>query len=530
LLKRREVSLHHFQHRLKWSIKLKVRYAFLTIAFKSDDFAPVGSAREKALSSTAYSPTGSVYQTVYAYSDGTPDYYCANELSVSGYAVNYCIVASNFAFKFQLTQSSCYGGVTQYFSDKECTNYLGLTSLYGTSTCSQSLDYQHYIGQNAYQNIRCITSGKPVLPTSNYVAQEEFDNTKCSGEPFSYLAFVAGHCFQHKGQAAAYLCNNGVPSLNYYSNAGCTGTLTSSIPYSTTSCFQGDVDIGDDDWEYIPPIIHPPPSVSTTAYPFSSAVTTSSKVFCQAGAPTLKPAFYPTVFPTANVYEQVSFTVTQVIDGIDSATYMSSTMNAYVLVTTIASVMTGVPSSAVINVQIGNTSPTRRRLGDVLEASPQAMAGKAIAATYSIITTTIYSQDQLYSELSNSVNTGTFTSVLNNYATSLGAPNLSGCTSNKVNYYGEGDGSGGSGSLSLSIGAIIGIVVGVLGGITLITALVVWIVVQRRRAKTPLSAQGTYNANPSAVPHPHMHNNMPASAPSPYSPPAPAPLPVANPV
>ena len=59
-------------------------------------------------------------------------------------------------------------------------------------------------------------------------------------------------------------------------------------------------------------------------------------------------------------------------------------------------------------------------------ASPQAMAGKAIAATYSIITTTIYSQDQLYSELSNSVNTGTFTSVLNNYATSLGAPNLSG--------------------------------------------------------------------------------------------------------
>ena len=54
------------------------------------------------------------------------------------------------------------------------------------------------------------------------------------------------------------------------------------------------------------------------------------------------------------------------------------------------------------------------------------MAGKAIAATYSIITTTIYSQDQLYSELSNSVNTGTFTSVLNNYATSLGAPNLSG--------------------------------------------------------------------------------------------------------
>ena len=58
-----------------------------------------------------------------------------------------------------------------------------------------------------------------------------------------------------------------------------------------------------------------------------------------------------------------------------------------------------------------------------------------------------------------------------------------GCTSNKVNYYGEG-GGGGSGSVPLSIGAIIGIVVGVLGGITLITALVVWIVVQRRRGKS----------------------------------------------
>ncbi len=75
---------------------------------------------------------------------------------------------------------------------------------------------------------------------------------------------------------------------------------------------QGDVNIGDDDWEYIPPIIHPPPSVSTTAYPFNSAVTTSSKVFCQANAPTMKPAFTPSAYPTTSLYEQVSFTVTQV--------------------------------------------------------------------------------------------------------------------------------------------------------------------------------------------------------------------------
>ena len=42
-------------------------------------------------------------------------------------------------------------------------------------------------------------------------------------------------------------------------------------------------------------------------------------------------------------------------------------------------------------------------------------------------------------------------------------------------------GSGSGGSVSLSIAAIVGIIVGVLGGITLITALVVFVVVQRRR-------------------------------------------------
>ena len=44
-------------------------------------------------------------------------------------------------------------------------------------------------------------------------------------------------------------------------------------------------------------------------------------------------------------------------------------------------------------------------------------------------------------------------------------------------------GDGGKGSLPLSVGAIIGIVVGVVGGLCLITALIVWLCVQYRRRK-----------------------------------------------
>lgn len=40
------------------------------------------------------------------------------------------------------------------------------------------------------------------------------------------------------------------------------------------------------------------------------------------------------------------------IDGIDAATYSSTTLNAYALTATIGTVMTGVPSSAVINLQV----------------------------------------------------------------------------------------------------------------------------------------------------------------------------------
>jgi len=54
---------------------------------------------------SAYLPVGSVYQDLYVNVDGTADNTCSYLSSSNGFAVNYCIVAANFAFKFQLTQS-----------------------------------------------------------------------------------------------------------------------------------------------------------------------------------------------------------------------------------------------------------------------------------------------------------------------------------------------------------------------------------------------------------------------------------------
>ena len=69
------------------------------------------------------------------------------------------------------TLGSCYDGVIQYFADDSCTDFIGTGSLYVTYTCSPSNNY-NYVGENAYQSLRCITSPKPVFPSYNYVAEE----------------------------------------------------------------------------------------------------------------------------------------------------------------------------------------------------------------------------------------------------------------------------------------------------------------------------------------------------------------------
>lgn len=74
-------------------------------AFKSHRFNAVGSNLRVATASSAYSPTGTVYQSIYINADGSADSTCSSVSVIIGYMVNECIPAYGYAFKLQLVGS-----------------------------------------------------------------------------------------------------------------------------------------------------------------------------------------------------------------------------------------------------------------------------------------------------------------------------------------------------------------------------------------------------------------------------------------
>ena len=81
-----------------------------------------------------------------------------------------------------------------------------------------------------------------------------------------------------------------------------------------STCSAGNDDAADDIVEdnSAPFFVNPPPSVSTTPLPGSQDMPASNNYFCTAMAPTAKPVFAPTAFPTMAVAAPVSFDVEQV--------------------------------------------------------------------------------------------------------------------------------------------------------------------------------------------------------------------------
>lgn len=92
----------------------------------------------------------------------------------------------------------------------------------------------------------------------------------------------------------------------------CGGSADVSEPFAST-CAQKtddtDYTVTDD---YMPPFINPPPSISSTALPGSVDSTASTNYYCTATAPTQKPVFAPTAFPTLASAALASFSVKQV--------------------------------------------------------------------------------------------------------------------------------------------------------------------------------------------------------------------------
>jgi len=162
---------------------------FFDTAFTSDRFKAVDSSAAKQLFADSFSPTGSVFQSIYLHADLSSDDTCSDVSTVVGYMVNECFIGMGYSYKFQLTSGwyndvvlfspkwftrlfwahsdSCEGAITQYFEDDECSSYLGFSSFNVASlACAPMQD----ITPTQYEQIQCTTREAPAFPdTSNMI-------------------------------------------------------------------------------------------------------------------------------------------------------------------------------------------------------------------------------------------------------------------------------------------------------------------------------------------------------------------------
>ena len=103
------------------------------------------------------------------------------------------------------------------------------------------------------------------------------------------------------------------PGFSMYTDDACTALSEGPLAFSSTCSWDNEDAADDVVWDYsVPVFVNPPPTVSTTALPGSQDMPASNNYFCTAMAPTAKPVFAPTAFPTIAVAAPVSFGVEQV--------------------------------------------------------------------------------------------------------------------------------------------------------------------------------------------------------------------------
>eukprot|EP00598_Pedospumella_elongata_P010610 CAMPEP_0185014970 /NCGR_PEP_ID=MMETSP1098-20130426/99589_1 /TAXON_ID=89044 /ORGANISM="Spumella elongata, Strain CCAP 955/1" /LENGTH=587 /DNA_ID=CAMNT_0027544079 /DNA_START=92 /DNA_END=1856 /DNA_ORIENTATION=- len=478
-------------------------YSYIDNLFKSDKFVPVGLTSAFSLQATSYSPTGFLKQSVYSKTDGTADTTCSSLTYISGYAANVCFQTNNYAFMFKLTSgaSDCAGGVVQYFNDRKCNQFLGSSPLASEqNTCTASTT-RNGINTKAYEILQCSTSISPQFLASS-VTSSLYPNTQCSGSPFGYINFSPSKCSRllmddgstlytkytcpspsapsfQPFKCSRLLMDDGstlytkytcpspsAPSFSVFTDASCTVPVIYPTAFRKT-CVAGNGDAGDDivSGDSAPFFVNPPPSVSTTPLPGSQAMPASNNYFCTAMAPTAKPVFAPTAFPTIAVASLMEFDVEQAIRGIDATTFNANPANAEVFTQTVAGAMSGVAPTDILNLVVtdddgsvvddDDDNNVRRRLR--VEPAPESArllltgSSATIIASYTVSTISVYSVDQLAKELRISVTSGAFTTDLNDNAAANGNSDLGSASSNSFHS---------DDKETLSTGAIVGIAIG----------------------------------------------------------------------
>jgi hypothetical protein len=240
------------------------------------------------------------------------------------------------------------------------------------------------------------------------------------------------------------------------------------------------------------------PSASPTLEPtFTIAPTTSTM-----GSPTRTPSLSPT-------YPVTSFTAEQVINGIDSNTYYSSTTYQTSLQQSIAACMVGVNSTNVYDIVVsdiassssvmiakGKTSQVSK-IHVMVELLPSksttASSTASVNAAYKVSvlqTSSTFSYSSLSSQLSTAVSSGQFDTYLASYSSENDAVGFSGCTSTSVTTTNtspnqptysptKAPSDDDSSSNGLSDGAIAGIVIGTIVGVALIFGVVYYFLIYK---------------------------------------------------
>lgn len=167
-------------------------------------------------------------------------------------------------------------------------------------------------------------------------------------------------------------------------------------------------------------------------------------------------------------------TIMQTINGItldtynsDVATYMLTLQQA------IASSMIGVAYTDVQNLVA--TSATSSAM--LKSFHLRVLSSGAIQITYTVSTNSNMDASALESQLTNSVNTGTFNTLMSSYATANGATGLEDATSGPVTITPTDDGGSSNG---LSTGELAGIIIGSVVGFALLCGLVYYFMMPKK--------------------------------------------------
>jgi len=172
----------------------------------------------------------------------------------------------------------------------------------------------------------------------------------------------------------------------------------------------------------------------------------------------------------------IAFSAEQTISGISLDQYnINADLNAATLMTAIASTMPGVSANNIeeFKVRAGPTSAAAslplRGVTVAPTSAARVLSTDSIILNYNVVTYSALTAEQLQAQLVTAVNDGSFNTNLHSAATTNGATNLQGATSNSIETHTiEDDNS----EKTLSDGAIIGIAIGGFFGLVLIAGLV----------------------------------------------------------